>query len=449
MRIQAAVCVVLFVGFLAAIAVQTAFQPLPEFFLYGVFKPIEEPVLSLRSWWDGRFQRQVQGTEQTEGWIDRHVGFRSVWIKTDGQINFSLFREIPTTANPQQIFLGKDNWLYEQDYIDNYLNLEVVPQRQLQQFAADLRSLQDELQRRGITMLLVISPSKATHYPEYLADWIVYQRDMLRRHDPGRRSNYEVLRPALEQEGVHCVDAAERFREERQKQRQAGQEYRLFTRGGTHWSHYGASLIVAEMLERLKELTGKDLLQLRCEKVSVDCRTTGTDNDLGDVLNVWTPWVTKGPTPHPHLLGTPGTWSPDVLWVGDSFSDALTELMDKYHVYRRRDTLFLFLRKTTYPERKTYPVDKANFDWEQELLTRDVVIIQINEAQLSDLGYGFVQAALVFLRGQTPDQGSGARGQGSGVKSQGSGVRGQGGVHQSSIINHQSSIINHQSSDPT
>jgi len=405
MRIQTAVCVVLFVGFLAAVAVQTVFQPLPESFLYGVFEPIEEPLLSLDSWWDGRFQRQVQGTEQTEGWIDRRVGFRSAWIKTDGQINFSLFREIPTTANPQQILLGKDNWLYEKDYIDNYLGLDAAPQGQLQQFAADLRSLQDELRRRGITMLLVISPSKATHYPEYLPDWIVHQGDALRRRDPDQKSNYEVLRPLLEQQGIHCVDAVERFREEREKQRRAGQEYRLFPRGGTHWSHYGASLIVAEMLKRLKGLTGKDLLQLRCEEVSVDCLTTGTDNDLGSVLNIWTPWVTKGPTPHPHLLGTPGTWSPDVLWVGDSFSDALTELMDKYRVYRRRDSLFLFLRKITYPEGKTSPVDKASFDWQQELLTRDVVIIEINEAQLSDRAYGFVQAALVFLRGQLKDRG--------------------------------------------
>jgi len=419
MRIQTAVCVVLFVGFLAAVAVQTMFQRLPESFLYGVFKPIEEPALSLESWWDGRFQRQVQGTEQTEGWIDRRVGFRSAWIKTDGQINFSLFREIPTTANPQQIFLGKDNWLYEKDHIDNYLGLDAVPVGQFQQFAADLRSLQDELEQREITMLLVISPSKATHYPEYLPDWIVRERHMLRRHDTDRKSNYEVLRPLLDQEGVHYVDAVQRFREEREKQRQARQEYRLFPRGGTHWSHYGASLVVAEMLERLKELTGKDLLQLRCEAPSVDCQTTGTDNDLGDMLSIWTPWVTKGPTPHPHLLGTPGTWSPDVLWVGDSFSNALTELMDKYQVYRRRDMLFMFLRKTTYPGQKTYPVDKAKFDWQQELSRRDVVIIEINEAQLSDLAHGFVQGALVFLRGQTPDQGSGIRGQGPGIRGQG------------------------------
>ena len=409
MRIQTALCVVLFVGFLAAIAVQTAFRlllpklALPEPHLHGVFKPIEAPRLSLKSWWDGQFQKQVQGTEQKEGWIDRHVGFRSVWIKTDNQINFSLFREVPTTANPQQIILGKDNWLYEEDYVNNFLGLDVAPRKQLQQFAVDLKSLQDELKRRKIALVVVISPSKATYYPEYLPDWIVHQREILHQRDPDWKSNYHVLRPLLDQQGVHCLDAVERFREEKEKQQKARQEYRLFTRGGTHWSHYGASLIAADILEQLRELTGKDLMQLRCRRVSVDHQTTGTDNDLGDVLNIWTPWVTKGPTTHPDLVATPGKWKdPDVLWMGDSFSNTLTDLMDKHGVYGRRDTLFVFLRQITYPGGKTRLIEKANFDWEQELLTRDVVIIEINEAQLHKLAYGFVQGALVFFRNQPP-----------------------------------------------
>ncbi len=389
MRIQTAVCVVLFVGFLAAVAVQTAFRlllpklALPEPYLHGVFKPIEPPQLSPKSWWDGQFQKQVQGTEQKEGWIDRHVGFRSAWIKTDNQINFSLFREVPTTANPQQIILGKDNWLYEEDYVKSFLGLDFAPQKFLQGFAADMKEFQDDLQKKNITFLLVISPSKAAHYPEYLPDWTWRQRDALRQHDPQRKSNYQRLMPLLERQGVHCVDAVELFR----RQKKAHPEYRLFARGGTHWTYYGAGLVVGQMLARLKELTGKDLRQVSCKAVTVDCSSTGTDNDLGDVLNLWTPWVTKGPTPHPHLLGTGGQWKPNVLWVGDSFSDTLTYVMDTFRVYRRRDTLFLLLQKKMFPEGITVPIDSEKFKYAQELPDRDIVIFELNEAQLAEGGY--------------------------------------------------------------
>lgn len=468
MKIQAAIGVVLFVGLLAVIEVQTGFyllrkrHLLPEPALHGVVEPIPKPALSLESWWDGRFQRQVQGSGGAEGWIDRHVGLRPVWIKTDNQINFSLFREIPRHAGPQDITLGKNNWLYEEDYVTSFIGREIAPDKQLRQYASDLRQLQDELKRRGITMLLVISPSKAIHYPEYLPDWILCRRllfstdprfqgaldggvispelrrrfadhrislsedaslwvaergsqwlitdrsdvytvvneatrlDVYCQHDPREKLNYDRLMPLLKQQRVDCVDAARLFRQ----QKRTYPQYRLFPRGGTHWTYYGAGLVAAEMLARLKGLTGKDLVQFTCDAVTVDCRTTGTDNDLGDVLNLWTPWVTKGPTPHPRIVSTGGQWRPNVLWVGDSFSWTLTELMDTHRVYRRRDMLFVFGRKMTYPEGRSYPIDPGTFDWPRELADRDILIIETNEARLSELAYYFVDWAMMFFRGQ-------------------------------------------------
>lgn len=490
MRIQTAVCVLLFVGFLAAVEVQTALHllrpelALPEPRLGGVVKPIPRPVFSLKSWWDGRFQEQVEGQGQTEkgepreGWIDRHVGFRSVWIKTDNQINFSLFRELPTHAGPQPITLGKDNWLYEDDYVNSFIGFEVVPKRHLQQYASYLKELQDDLQKRNITMLLVVSPSKAAHYPEYLPDWTlrryflftlgpelqnelgsgaispglrlefadrgiplsedawvwiaeagrqwlvtsqsdVYTMtkaeeglDVFCQHDPHQKLNYDVLMPLLDREGVNYVDAVKLFRQ----QKKAHPEYRLFPRGGTHWTYYGAGLVAAKMLARLKEMTGKDIVQFTCESVTVDCHTTGTDNDLGDVLNIWTPWVTKGPTPHPRIVSTGGQWKPNVLWVGDSFSWTLTELMDTHRVYSRRDMLFAFGRKYSYPQDESkqpagadQPIDaaafRAAFDWPRELAGRDILILETNEARLSELGYYFLEWALVYFRSQRPQRG--------------------------------------------
>ncbi|MHC4178780.1 MAG: alginate O-acetyltransferase AlgX-related protein [Planctomycetota bacterium] len=389
MRIQTGICVVLFVSFLAAVGWQTAFHGLPEPHLEGMFLPVEEPKFSLASWWNGTFQKQVQGTEQQEGWeqkegwIDRHVGFRSVWIKTDNQINFSLFRQVPTTPNPQQIILGKDNWLYESGYVDSFLGLERATDAALERFAADMKEHQDALERQNIAFLLVISPSKAAHYPEYLPGWLWRERETIRPHERDKRSDYERLMPLLEEQGIHCVDAVALFRREKE----ARPDYRLFARGGNHWTYYGASLVVGQMLARLKELTGRDLRQVSCESVTVDCHTTGTDNDLGDVLNLWTPWVTKGPTPHPHLAATGGKWKPNVLCIGDSFSDTLTYVMDSLRVYRRRDTLFLMLMKKMYPEGIIVPIDSPESGWWAETQGRDIVIVEFNEAQLAEPSY--------------------------------------------------------------
>lgn len=406
MKNQLIACVLTYVGFLLVLGFQTVVPVIPEPGLYGVVTPAETPSLSVTSLWDGSFQKEVEGAEGTTGWIDRHAGLRSVWIKTDNQINYSVFRTPSSANNPQEILLGKDNWLYERgvndEYINNYLGLGLRSSEELHQLAVSLRRLQDELDRRGIVFLVVVSPSKHSLYPEYLPQWVHRQREVLDRKYPGRKSNYEVLRPMLDEQGVRWIDAVARFREEKRNQEEAGQEYRLFPRGGTHWSHYGASLIAETMLARLKELTGKDLMQLSGWKVSVDCHPVGTDNDLGDVLNLWTTSISKGPTPHAYVMGTPGRWKPDVLWVGTSFSFTLTDLMDLFQVYRRRETLFMFARRLTYPGHGDNLLKNVPFDWSKELLPRDIIILEMNEAPAREFDNGFAAAALEFLDSQPP-----------------------------------------------
>jgi hypothetical protein len=425
MKTHTAICVILFVSFLAAVAIQTALHLLPEPILHGVVVPVDKPVLTRESWFSGKFQQQVQGREKKQsaqkedteketgveeeqkvqkgGWFDEHLGFRSVWVKTDNQVNYSLFREFPKYFNPQEIILGKDNWLFEQEYIDSLLGLYVATPEQLEQLAIDLKRLQEELEQQGVTMLVVISPNKAVHYPEYLPDWVWPQRDRLHRQGIGLESDYDILAPLLDREGVNWIDSPTRFRQEKARQEEAGIEYRLFPQGGTHWSHYGATIVAAEILEKLEELTGRDLMDLDLGKVDVDNQATGTDNDLGDVTNTWTPWKFRGPTPHVHIQRIPGSWRPDVLWAGNSYSMTLMDLMEEYKVYRRRDFLFYFRWRSSWPDphQKQYRIDRESFDWSEQLLTHDIVIIGMNEAHIYELTNGFVDGAVRFFEGQS------------------------------------------------
>jgi alginate O-acetyltransferase complex protein AlgJ len=429
MKTQYMLCVVFFVVFLTTVTIQTALHSLPEPILHGVFNPAEKPVLTLQSWFSGRFQQQVQGAEKIEEdmseelsermaarmaerekgimeeaqeaacWFNERLGFRSFWIKTDNQVNFSVFHEIHRNTNSRSIVPGKDNWLYQGGVINNLLGFSTASTEQLEQFAVDLERLQEELQQRGVTMLVVVSPSKAVHYPEYLPDWVWPLRDKLRRQGIREKSDYEIFGPSLDREGVNWVDAPMRFRQERTQQQATGEEYRLFPQGGTHWSHYGASLVSAEILDRLEELTGKDLTNLIFKRVFVDRETTGTDNDLGDLMNTWTPWVFKGPTPHALIVRDPGPWRPTILWLGKSHSEMLIVALDPYEIYKQCDYLFYFRWRYIWPDpdHHRYRIDRDRFDWQKEFQSHDVVIIELNEAQLDGLAHGFVEGALNFF----------------------------------------------------
>jgi len=134
----------IFAGFLCLVLVQTIFKWCPEGKLYGETGEKEAlPAPTISSWFDGSFQRAF------ESWFNKQAGFRSVWVRTHNQINFSVFRDISAKSqNP--IVLGKENWLYALPYISAYVNPRKVHRKELISYVNRLEKFQDELERRDI-----------------------------------------------------------------------------------------------------------------------------------------------------------------------------------------------------------------------------------------------------------------------------------------------------------
>lgn len=376
------ICCTLFLVLLLAVLGQTLLPLLPEPQLYGEFRKVEMAPLSVGSWLDGRFQDSAQE------WFPRHVGFRAVWVRTDNQIDFSLFRE----ARGVYVTLGKDNWLYpcNPEVLDR--GWQFLSDEQLEREVRDLRIFQDALERHGIAFLFVLSPNKIVHYPEHLPDWV------LRECGPQEFSNHRRIIPLLDRYGVHYVDAVQLFHEVKRQE-----PYLLFPQGGKHWSYWGASLVVDEILQRLEQLTGKELVNLDCYHVTVDRIPHGTDNDLGLLLNIWLPQATVGPTPHPWLVPqlTGEEYLPRILWVGSSFSLQPIELMSYYAAFRQCDFLFYNRRRFTFPARGGSPINPVALRLKTELQRRDVVVLEANENEvdcLNYLDYGLIDEALEVLR---------------------------------------------------
>jgi hypothetical protein len=139
------------------------------------------------------------------------------------------------------------------------------------------------------------------------------------------------------------------------------------------------------------------MLRVTCEPIRVDQTASGADRDLADLLNL--PSVDSliaGPTPHPTCGREvpPGAARPRVLFVGDSFLWTRTSIMDAQQVYLSRDVYYYFSRNFRWPEATVEDIDPEALDWDADVLTRDVVIVEVNEISLHQAGYGFVEAAL-------------------------------------------------------
>ena len=349
----------------------------PDYPLAGVETTAARPAVGARAWWDGTMQPDF------DAWLGQRVGLRGLLVRTANQIRFTLFRELPKRSGTQ-VLLGRAGMLYEKVYVDAYSRGGHRPGWELRNISSSTKRLQDRLAQDGIALLLVIAPSKAEIYPEFLPP----EADVAGR--PGRRSNYDHFIEFLRRDGVNVVDAHELFL---RWKAEPGAPL-LFAKGGTHWNEYGAARIVAELTGRLRELTGKDLPTVAIVGAVTNRTIVGEDNDLGELANLWSGRPLAGPQVHPVAEVRPGSHLPDLLFIGDSFVFTLTNFMDRHGLYRKRNTYYYYNREYFWPVAPNAPLDKRSLDLLAELEGRDAVVIEVGEYWLPRVGFGFVRDLL-------------------------------------------------------
>ena len=371
------IAAILFSLFLVLPLVQMATGWPPDYPLAGVETTAAGPTAGAQAWWNGTMQSDF------DDWLGQRVGLRGLLVRTANQIRFTLFRELPKRSGTQ-VLLGRAGMLFEKVYVDAYNKSGRRPGSELRNISASTKRLQDRLAQDGIAFLLVIAPSKAEIYPEFLPP----EADVAGR--PARRSNYENFIEHLRRDGVNVVDGHALFQEWK---REPGAP-RLFADGGTHWNEYGAARIVADVTRRLRDLTGKDLPTVEIVGAVTNRTIVGEDNDLGELANLWSARPLAGPQVHPVAEIRPGTHVPDLLFVGDSFVFTLTNFMDRHGLYRKRNTYYYYNREYFWPEAPNAPLDKRQLDLLAELESRDAVVIEVGEYWLPRVGFGFVRDLL-------------------------------------------------------
>ena len=345
---------------------------------------------SVTGWLDGSFQEQY-GKRR-----DARLGLRSHMVKTYNQLHYSLFHRVVSTKGTN-VVIGKENWLYEKVYIDKLHRPARDDGTLIDSRVRGLRTLQDQLEERGISFVYIIAPSKAEVYPEYIPD------KLLKKPLPlDTATDYRQARAALEKHGVNFVDSHTLFLQEKQEKR-----YQLFGPSGVHWNKYGAYLAWKNLEQLLKEQL-KVPLQIPPLEQVVSRPSDYIEADLGGLLNLWDPALTSPVTDYPVFtdLKTENRKKPTLLIVGDSFMFTLLDIIAKAGFITDTDAWFYYKRHFHYPvldgrinisALTDTPLDKNNMDWQNQLLNKDLVILMSTEYWLPNMGWGFIEEASAAL----------------------------------------------------
>lgn len=373
-------------GFLLALPlIQRSVRILPPAHLYGAESVPKRPSFTWRDWLDGTY------APAQERRFAARLSVRPHLVRTDNQVAYSLFGRTGG-RHGTKIVRGQGGWLYEKGYLD-YHNREPTNDAKAALRAREARRLQDLLGARKIGFVVMLAPSKVTVYPEPL------RPDALTR-PAGAPENYDIARAALAAEGVNVLDARELF-----LRWKPDSEFPLFPRTGTHWSYAAVTRLSGEMYRNLERQTGVAYPEIVLAGLRTETTVLHEENDLGELLNLWTRRRVAGPQTHPEVVvrPAPGVPLPRLLFVGDSFAHTVNRLLDDHHAAERQDLLFYFKRRYIYPGGEDSPVDRKRINLRAELLASNAVILVINEAWLPDIGFGFLSAAVRALEAPGSD----------------------------------------------
>jgi len=359
---------------------QKSFNWFAEKKLFGAIEIQTKPVFSSKSYFEGTWQ------ETYNKYINDNFGFRNLLVLINNQIDFNIFNKI----NANGVINGKENYLFETAYINAYTGRTNTKIDSLKQASIQLKKLQDYLSSKGKALALIIAPSKAHYFPEFLPDTAKIIRE----------NTYTTFTKLLKTQNVNYIDLNGYFLKTKFK-------YPVFSKYGIHYTCFGTCVVMDSLCKWNKAHSAfnqpkinystiiktrpfeKDIQILEKQYKDKFIVNAIDEYDIGNGINLLCE-LPKTPISERPLV----YWEnkiekskrPKILIIGDSFGWGLSnigiwEISDKFN--------FWYYNNTVYPESFTQntPVTKHNIL--PEIEKYDIIWIIYTEPNLKEFNNSF------------------------------------------------------------
>lgn len=210
---------------------------------------------------DGKISRKA--VFAFEGWFNDHIGMRSVFSRMTAALKLGVFHSSPAPS----VYVGREGWYYYT--FDNNLRIPFgdfpLDEGTLQNIADCQEGIRAELEQMGIPYILVITPSKASIYPEY-----VCSRNLAVRETP-----IDTLTAYLQAHtGVTVVNTKPALLEAKANGEQ------VYYKTDTHWNTIGSYTGFRSIAGSIEQVCGKDM-----PKIDLSYSLQPRKGDLRKLMN--------------------------------------------------------------------------------------------------------------------------------------------------------------------
>lgn len=344
--------------------------------LKGSYTLPEKPSFSMESWWQGEFQ------QQEDLYVSKTFGLSGFFIRLYNQINYSAFHILNVTKGVK----GKNDYLYETGYINSYNGLDYVGEKAMSEYLQKMKFVQDTLAKLDKELILIMSPSKASFFPEFIPDSM--------QQAPTDLNNYHLLARMVKTYDIHHIDFSKYFRDNKNKT-----EYPLFPQTGIHWSKYGMALVMDSLVKYIETKRSIDIPNIYWKEIITD-KAQSDDKDLEDALNLF--YQIDGPKyGYPQLIFEKESTKtkPAVIAFADSFYGGL-HTNGLYNSFSENSQFWFYsvqVKSALFKE----DLHLYQMNLKKEIKEHDIFIFSATESNIKGMSWKMVDRMYRLFKGDT------------------------------------------------
>jgi len=335
--------------------------------LKGSYELTEKPRFSIENWLNNKFQSQSQL------YLNDHFGFRPFFVRIYNQIHYSFYN----IAKANGVIVGKDNYLFEENYIKAHLGLDFIGEKAIKEKVFKLKKIQDTLATKGIELIVMLAPGKASFYPEYIPDSYFENRN--------DSTNYKFYKKEIRANKIKLLDFNKWFIELKDTI-----HYKLFPKNGTHWSTYSQFLVTDSLIRYLNKITApKRFPQLELDHVLISSKMRDQDQDIEDGMNLLFD-IPDNEMAYPKIreVNCERREEPKLLTVADSYYKGIFKLAKESGAIKK--SMFWFYNKQVFPHADTIDLRVEDVDIQKEIESNDIILLLATDANLFKFAFGFI-----------------------------------------------------------
>ena len=334
--------------------------------LRGAIENVESPQLTTEAWLKGDFQKSK------EKYINHSFGFRPLFVRLHNQYYYSFFN----TAKANGVLIGKDNYLYEENYIKAYFGTDFIGEKAIAEKVNKLQDLSDTLNSKGIKLIVLLAPGKGSYFPEYFPS----------AYESTKKSttNFNVYKEKLKQSSVDWLDFHTWFEEMKDTS-----SYELFPKTGIHWSKYAEIIVADSLLKKIEQSTQRPMPKIVVSKVDRNKHAWDTDQDIEDGMNLLFD-IEDNEMGYPayQIVSSKEVQPIKVLTVADSYYWGLFNRGFSKDLFGNGQ--FWFYNEQIYPDSYVAPLNVSDIDLISEVEKNKVILLISTDANLYKFAFGFI-----------------------------------------------------------